>query len=218
MIFPKGGLIMTANEIATFCKDIILALAALATACIAYNGLSTWKKELKGKSEYTLAKEVLRAIYQVREGFKHVRDPLMSGYEYPKDTIGPNGMLIPEKEYEAFSHAYDKRWEVLKNALMELEEKHIEAQVEWGPENQAKIIGIRKCAKQLQFIIWDFLERKRKPDQERWRQENTDPKEITKYDRKQTSILYDHGPENEFTQQINSAVIEFEEWLRPKVK
>lgn len=51
----------------------IVALAAAFAAVSAYLGIRTWRAELKGKSEYELAKDLLKAVYKVREAFYHVR-------------------------------------------------------------------------------------------------------------------------------------------------
>ncbi|MGD0653640.1 MAG: hypothetical protein ABSA16_04795 [Thermoguttaceae bacterium] len=65
---------LTIPEYITLAKDIILAISALAAAFIAWRGLATWRKELKGKSEYEIAKQVLKAVYKVREAFKIARN------------------------------------------------------------------------------------------------------------------------------------------------
>jgi hypothetical protein len=77
----------TIPEYISIAKDIILAISALAAAFIAWRCLATWRKELKGKSEYEIAKQVLKSVYKVREAFKHVRSPGTS-YDIPDDLSG----------------------------------------------------------------------------------------------------------------------------------
>jgi len=55
---------LTLTECITAGKDIIVAGSAASAAFFAYLGLSTWRKELKGKSEYQLAKDVLKSVYK----------------------------------------------------------------------------------------------------------------------------------------------------------
>jgi hypothetical protein len=43
-------------------NDVLLGIAAASTAIFVYLGLSAWRKELKGKSEYKLAKRVLNLV------------------------------------------------------------------------------------------------------------------------------------------------------------
>ena len=61
---------------AAFWKEIVVAGAAVAAACIAYLGLAAWKKQLHGRSGYELARRLLRAVYSVRDRIVRVRTPL----------------------------------------------------------------------------------------------------------------------------------------------
>ena len=46
-------------------KDIVTALSALTAAIITVIGLSTWKKQLKIKTEYDLAQRLLKSVYKI---------------------------------------------------------------------------------------------------------------------------------------------------------
>jgi hypothetical protein len=188
---------------------------------VAIIGLTTWKKELKGKSEYQLAKEVLKSVYRVRGGFNHVRNPMLDGREYPEDTILPNGMVYPEKEYEAQCFAYDNRWKYLMEALKELEEKHLMAVVEWGPEHQEKIQPIRACAFELEFQIRQYLEDLRNPERAEWQQQHMSPESFEKRNKTRMTVLYNTGSDgeyNQFTERINAAIDTFDDWLQEKIE
>jgi len=43
-------------------KDIVIIFAAISGAVVAILGLSTWKRQLKGKVEYDLAKKILKLL------------------------------------------------------------------------------------------------------------------------------------------------------------
>lgn len=206
------------TTIITSIKDIILSLVAILTLIVAIIGLTAWKKELKGKSEYQLAKEVLMAVYKVREGFKYVRSAAYFSYEYPEGSTTPLGDIVEGKKYETYKYLYENRWKELQKAMSELEVKNLEAQVEWGPENHEKIISLRECASELDYQIWNFLEKYRNPEANSCLIEKEDREELAKENKKQRDILYDHGPRSNFTGQINKALSEFEGWLRPKIK
>ncbi len=212
---------MSVNEIATLVKDIIVALSAAGAAVVAIIGLTTWKKELKGKSEYQLAKECLMAAFRVREGFNHVRSIWISSDEFPDYAVNSRGELNEKEIYDAHVYIYENRWRVLQKALNELEEKNIEAQVEWGSEHHGKITKIRKCADVLQREIKKYLGKKKDPSSTKWLRTHLDPEELTKRDDREMIIIRYQDPEGEFgefTKQVNEAIYEFEEWLRPKVK
>jgi hypothetical protein len=82
-------------------KDVVIGLSAASAAVFAYLGLSAWRRELKGKSEYELAKEVLKSVYKVREAFKHVRRPGIYQYEYPEEMRDHHGHLKKENDHAA---------------------------------------------------------------------------------------------------------------------
>ena len=193
-------------------RDIVVAVSAGGAAFIAYKGLDTWQKELKGKSEYQLAKDVLRSVYKVREAFKHVRHPAIFGYEYPKDMTDHTGHLKHECRYDGTTHVYEKRWEKMDEAFSELEEKNLEALVEWGSEHQDTIVPLRKCRGELLMAIQDMLGRYKNPHEKNWKNREEQSEE--------RSVLYHAGEDSKydkFTPEINSAVDLFEKWLRPHV-
>lgn len=201
------------NQWITAGKDIVLGLSAASAAIFAYLGLSAWKKELKGKAEYQLAKDVLKSVYRVREAFKIVRNPAIYQYEYPEELQGHHGHLKPESDYEGTAHVYEKRWESMVKAFSELEEQHLDAQVEWGSEFQNKIVRLRTCRVDLMIAIQQMLERKKNP---RAGAPNTAEEQSEK-----RSVLYNLGTESKydkFTPEIDEAINEFEQWLRPYIK
>lgn len=197
-------------EIVSAVSDAIVAIAAIAAAVFAYIGLTAWKKQLKGGAEYQLAKEVLKAVYRVREAFKVVRNPAIFSYEYPEEMRSPSGNLKPEHRLEGTEYVYKKRWEDMAASFKELEELHLQAQVEWGPQFQERIVKLRHCRIELQMAIADLLEGysgKRKN------------MSSSQESREVRSVLYwtDSDEHDKFTPQINEAISEFEGWLRPKV-
>ena len=194
-------------------KDILVALAAAAAALFAYLGLSAWRKELKGKAEYQLAKDVLKSVYKVREAFKHVRNPIIYQYEFPEDMRDHHGHLKSEHDYEGTAHVYEKRWEKMAEAFGELEQHHLAAQVEWGPEFQDVIVKLRSCRIELQVALQQMLERKKNPREALLMKSEERAEE--------KSVMYHLGSDSKhdkFTPQIDEAINDFEKWLRPHIK
>lgn len=194
-------------------KDIVVAFAAAAAAIFAYLGLSAWRKELKGKAEYQLAKDVLKSVYKVREAFKFVRNPIIYQYEYPEGMRDHHGHLKHEHDYEGTAHVYEKRWEKMAEAFGELEEHHLAAQVEWGQEFQDVIVKVRSCRIELLVAIQQMLGRKKNPREVL----STSSEEKAE----ERSVLYhlgDNSEHDKFTRQIGEAINHFEKWLRPHVR
>src|SRR5687768_11448247 len=132
-------------EFTTIAQNIIVSICGIATAIIAYLGLTAWRKELKGKSEYEKAKEVLKAAYRVRSAVSHVRHPIIHNSEYPQGMVDETGHLTGENDLEGKEEVYKTRWKVLTDAFGELEEHCLEGQIEWGPEFKDVIVPLRKC-------------------------------------------------------------------------
>lgn len=193
-------------------KEVFIGLSAVFATIFAYIGLNTWRKELKGKAEYQLAKDVLKSVYKVRDAFKHVRHPAIFAYEYPEEMRDYSGHLKREKDYEGTLYVYEKRWQKMDEAFRELEEHHLDAQVEWGSEFQDVIVKLRSCRAELLVTIQQMLNEK-KNHQSAMRDKESMEKAF--------STLYDNGGNSEFdmfTPQVEAAINEFEVWLRPHIK
>lgn len=106
----------------TLIKDILTGLAALTAAVIGIIGLQTWKKQLRGKTEYELAQRLATAVYKIR----NVIDDLTSMCDY--DLVVPQ---YPGKAPHAKS-SYDNRLQQYKEVVAEADSLLLEAEVIWG--------------------------------------------------------------------------------------
>jgi hypothetical protein len=101
----------------TVAKDIILAVAAIVAAYVGLRGLGTWQRQLRGNTEYQLAKSILASAYEVREAIAFVRHPLM---EHSREPDLPQATLkelsARDKEWHALAQAYQRRWEKIHTA------------------------------------------------------------------------------------------------------
>ncbi len=97
----------------------------------------------------------------------------------------------------------------MAKAFKELEENHLEAQVEWGSEFQNVIEKLRFCQIELLIAIQQMLEQKK------------NPRIIDQTGYEERSVLYNlesDSNNDKFTPQIDKAINEFEKWLRPHIK
>ncbi|MBN1517588.1 hypothetical protein JXA32_13580 [Candidatus Sumerlaeota bacterium] len=53
----------------------VLAVATCVLAYFAWKGLDTWKQQIKGQDEYSLAKRILRLCFQYRDAIAAIRHP-----------------------------------------------------------------------------------------------------------------------------------------------
>lgn len=192
-------------------SEQIKALTAITAAALAFVGLRTWRLQLKGTAEYTLAKEVLKAAYRVREAFKHVRNPAIFAYEYPEAMRDETNHLKDEFRAEGTAHVYEERFKLLNDAFRALEDRSLDAQVEWGSEFAAVMMPLRKLRAELLVTLQDHVQAM-KPGHQR-RRTTVDEK------REERSVMYYLGEDatdmDRFTPEINRAIAEFETRLRP---
>jgi hypothetical protein len=74
---------LTGAHIISVSKDIIISIAAIVGSVIAIKGLITWKRKIKWKTEYGLARRFLVSLYKYRDAVNGVRHPVMMAYEMP---------------------------------------------------------------------------------------------------------------------------------------
>jgi hypothetical protein len=145
---------------ASFAKDSILALAAITASVVALIGINTWRKELRGKVEYDIARRLLRSIYKICEDISIVRQPMVTTQEAvsalmaegkePKDSfeaLGKEGMLA----------VYDRRWKYVSDDLSELREEYMEAKAIWGERATIAVKPFLKSVSMLRFYVGEHL-------------------------------------------------------------
>jgi len=194
-------------------KNLVLMLASVTATVVGINGLHTWKRSLRGTEKFTRAKELLKAVFRVRNAFNHVRNPAIWGNEYPKEMVDVNGYLKAESEYEGYVHVYEQRWKVLAEAFRDLENEILLAEVEWGDEVNSLILPIRKCHVELKMAIQDHLEA-RKPG-------GFGHKTVSEEMKKGREKMYKVAGDAEldpFSPEIEAAVKRFEDRLRPVIR
>ena len=200
---------MTLSEFITASKDVIVGLSALFAVVFAYKGLTAWRKELKGTTEYRLAKEVLKSAYRVQRSINHVRVFVIFQDEYPIEMLDYNGNLKKEYYYEGTKYVYQKRCEVMTEAFNVLEEHFLDALVEFGIENQNVIEKLRSCKAEIIIAIDQKLAQLKNPSD--YVQLNTEDQSILSY----RGV---NDKDNKFTLQINDSILEFDKWLKRYIK
>ena len=202
----------TFANLASALSDAIVAIAAGVAAFFAVKGVNTYRGELFVKDEYELARRLIHHIYRVRDGFRHVRNPLIHAAEYPEETrnlTGPEA-LSPENNFKSQSHAYQKRWEVLGAAMRDLEAEMVQAQVFWGQSIQELMPPVRECLFVLQLSIQHWLLSIKGEDPGLSREDM-----LT-----EQKVLYSMGSidKDEFAQKIQVALDAIEKIARPHLK
>ena len=113
-------------------KDVCIAIGSVGALIVAIWALRTWWRELKGKTEYDLARRILTTAYKMRNAIQRVRNPFIVVSEYgiatkPEKSPG-------EVKNEGIAKEYRARWDPVYHALVQLDEAAAQAEALWGPK------------------------------------------------------------------------------------
>jgi hypothetical protein len=197
------------TKFAPIFKDLCLALAAVGGVVIALLGLRTWWRELKGKTEYDLARRILIATYKIRDAIQTVRNPFMSTSEYAGTESGKNEK---DAQYQGIAEAYQKRWNFVNEGLIELDVVTLEAEAIWGSELIEDMKPLKECSKELFVKIKRYLlTRQSEVYREQMSQE--------KWEKIDKTIYSGGSPDDdEFYRRLLDAVKKIEERVKPRLQ
>jgi hypothetical protein len=147
---------MSAVEVIMIVKDVVLAGVAVAGMLIAKSGLKTWKRQLKGQTEYELARRLLRCAYRFRDALRDVRRPdiLRDEQVLPDD----HATLTPQQvRSHVMTTAYQNRWTKVQTTRTDLQAEMLEAEVMWGKAIKEKFEPLFVFQKELVADINAYL-------------------------------------------------------------
>lgn len=165
-VLSTGAIYLLSRVLASdVLKDLLTGIGALVIAAIAISGINTWKKQLKGKTDYEIARDYLRAAIKVKNAIDDLRNPGISIGEqkaarekYPFSD--DNYITEHQKDTRA---VYSVRWDAVRDAWEELDRKIIEAEISWDVEaiecSRPLIADIRKIYSE----VWMFVSGYGKP-------------------------------------------------------
>jgi hypothetical protein len=191
--------------------QIVLAVSAVLGAVAALLGVSTWRRELQGRTEYDLARRVLAGVYRVRDAIGRVRAPMMLSSEYLDRPDRAVDSI--HADADDLGYAYQQRWTPLRESLTNLEVDLLEAEALWHDELRECSKQLQSCVSELFAAVWSYIRAKR-PDPAG----NTpDPKFIQNLERVIWPLGTDDRPD-EYGEKLSRAVASFEKLLRPHLR
>jgi hypothetical protein len=117
-------------------KDLITICAAFFAGYIAFQGLSTWKRQLSGNSQHELARRWILSALKLRDKVEHVRrgggHTTEEMAEFAKGGVLLDGLSGKERIRATTLADYAMRSNALNAVLSELNINSLEAQVLWG--------------------------------------------------------------------------------------
>ena len=94
---------MNNMEIITLVTNIIIAISAVSTAYAAIHALRTWKREIKAKSKFEAARDILSSTYKLRDALASARSPAIKVAEATRVHIEPIYQIRLEQVLRAFN-------------------------------------------------------------------------------------------------------------------
>jgi hypothetical protein len=205
-------MIMRFSEYLTTAKDIVTIAVAFFAAYIAWQGLSTWRRQLGGNTRYDLARRLLLSAYKVRDAVHEVRTPGMHSAEISnamKEVGFSSDGLDERRRISVGTQAvYAVRWGKLQEAKRELHVNSLEGKVLWGDESEAAYRAVSNCTQKLWAAIVMKLELENSECIEHDHQETL----------KRMRVMYPAAgkpEEDEFMVALNAAIAQYEKSTRP---
>lgn len=198
---------MSAVDVFSIMKDIFLAGAAGITAYVAYTGLEKWQKELRGKANFQVARELIKAVYKLRDELSYCRSPFISASEFPDGYKGTLGEHTDEEEGQAWAHVYTKRWKPVGEALQIFDTAILEAEALWGTDIKDKAKELRQCVRNLQVDIEAVISDKYSGG------EDFKDRDFAK--KVKAAVSDTNSTDNELTNRISAAIDGLESEIRP---
>lgn len=206
---------MAITEIVTLLKDILLGGAAITSAFIANKGLTTWKRQHKGNSEYELSRRILVTLYKYRDAIDGVRHPAIWENEMPSPPEEKiKSMTGDEIRFYGTRMAIQARWDKVNVERTSLYADLLQAKALWDDELIKRFKVLFKLQQEL-FISFQNLIQLINPDLDE------DTKEAVKNIKKnRRDIMYSDLSEegDEYKKEFQKGVEEIEKYLNPKLR
>jgi hypothetical protein len=205
---------LTSNEIVTLLKDIVLAGAAITGSVVAVKGLGTWRRQLKGQTEYDLSRRILISLYKYRDAISGVRHPAMWNYEIPSPPEEEAKKMSQEKlRFYGTSKAYGARFDKVQAQKSSLHADLLEGEALWGDELKDLFKPVFALEHELLISIHYYIELIN-PDTG-----DASKEAIRKITQGNRDIMYDDLSEagDEYKKDLIAAIEGIERYLKPKL-
>lgn len=202
---------MDGLEYLTATKDIVVGLSAAFGAFIAWRGLSTWRRQLRGQADFEAARCLARATYKLRHAVQAARVPLVAVQEFPAGYKGDD-VSSGEERRSAWAHVYAARWKHVWDGLQEFDAAQLEAEALWGIETRTVTDKLPQCCTDLRLAMQAVID----DEGSKGRNFRSD----TEFGQaiRRTAHGTPENKENPFNWKLTDAVMGIEAVLRPHLK
>lgn len=188
-------------------RDVIAVVAPLFAVIIAWLGLQTWRKQLKGNKSYELSLKMLAAVYKVRNAIYNTRQHPLIGVEVI-NALNTYGIENNNKinDAEVYKAVYNLRWDKVMQCVAEYDVIKNEVEVLWGDEVINKFEKFEMLFKKMYVQILKILSVKKTDDILKLLHENP------------PNILFYISDEDAFSIEFKNAIKDIEVYLWQKMK
>jgi len=149
---------MDYSSLASLLTVIVVALGTIA----AILGLGQWKKQMKGKVEYELARRLLHGLYDIRNAIDLVRTYRLTEEDLKAfEEQNPDAKIsVEDPDFDAKIRQAGNRatWPKLGQALNSYKVDLQEAEVVWGKDAKEKLTPIVPKIDELWYANADYIE------------------------------------------------------------
>lgn len=128
--------------------SIVSTLAILFGAFLAYRGVDSWRRQLRGSTEYQLGLKILQSVYKIRNEIESTRNRYSLSSECDgrskKENEDARESSLRDQEY-----VYTQRLKTLIAKERELYNVEFETAAAFGPKINDKLEPLHKCVRSL---------------------------------------------------------------------
>jgi hypothetical protein len=136
--------------------DVAIAIAAVTTAVSAAWGVSAWKDQLVGKTEFDQSQRLLTATIKLRKEVERYRSPFHYSGEFP-DSYNNLRNHTGSQKAEAYAYMYVNRWKPVASAYDVFEVEMISAEALWDEEIANPCNELQALVRKLQVDTSSFI-------------------------------------------------------------
>jgi len=177
-------------------------------------GLRTWRRQLKGNTEYELARRYLRCVFALRDSISGLRAPFVSSGEMSvavsKQEIKTEQLSPTEATRVAHASALQERWNKVIDAHSDFAVERLEAEALWGDLVRGLDIPLEACVREIGADLWLLL----------WYDDQAPPYTASERgDRVEIrKKFFYHGDEDQFSKELSGAIKQVEAFMRPRLR
>jgi len=180
-------------------SNAITAISAIIIAAFAIYGIREWKRQMKGKTNYEIARRYLKASLNLRNAILYVRNPFIPVSEM-QEALKEHGLDSVEYSDHVKTNiaVYSRRWKKVQEAWTNLEAELLDAETSWGVDAVNSSVPLITLTKELFAALQMYLDGHRKKIKE--------------------EIIYNQGTPSEpdeFSKKVTEAIDKIKEFLRP---